>query len=221
MKYKLFLSIFMLLGFLFFPSCESPESPEPQGPTINYFRASPSEIDYKESSTLSWSVTGATSVTINQGIGSVGASGSLEVSPEETKNYNLTAVNNDGQTNSSCTITVKARAIFVLDGNLKKTYTSYGSPRFEGYVKNVGNATGYNVMVEITCYSDENKTTIIDVAKGFPANLGNIKPGKRAYFEAIAFDCDSHSEIKAIDIEITWLTVSGAKMSQIIPIIFN
>jgi len=220
MKLKFILLIFIFSIIIIFPFCESPESPESQGPSINYFEAFPSEIDYKESSNLSWSVTGATSVTIDQGIGAVGASGSRDVSPEETKTYHLTAINNDGQTNSSCTITVNARAIFVLDGNLKKNYTSYGSPRFEGYVKNVGNATGYNVMVEITCYSDENKTTIIDSAKGFPADLGNIGPGKRAYFDAIAFDCNSHSEIKAIDIEITWLTVSGAKMSQIIPIIF-
>lgn len=221
MKCKFIFLIPILLIILLFPYCESPESPELKNPIINYFRASPSEIDYKESSTLSWDVDKATSVTINQGIGAVGAYDSLEVSPEETTTYALTARNNDGQTTDSCTVTVNARAIFELDGELKRTYTSYGSPRFEGYVKNVGNATGYNVGVEITCYSDEDKTTIIDTANGFPANLGNIGVGKRAYFEAIAFDCDSHNQIKAIDIEITWLTKSSAKMSQTISIVLR
>lgn len=68
-------------------------------------------------------------------------------------------------------------ANIVLDGTLQRTYTSYGSPQFEGYVKNIGNGTGYNCMVEIQCFSDPNKTTIIDTAKGFPADLGNIDPG--------------------------------------------
>lgn len=220
MIYKRIPSILIVSIVIFFASCESPESPGLQGPTINYFQASPSEIEFQETSTLSWSVTGATSVTINQGIGTVGASGSKDVSPEETTEYSLTAENNDGQTVSKCTVTVNARAIFELDGKLEKTYTSYGSPRFEGYVKNVGNAVGYNVGVEITCYSDKEKTTIIDTANGFPASLGNIGPGKRAYFEAVAFDCDSHSEIKAIDITIDWLTRSNNAMSQKISIIF-
>ena len=92
-----------------------------------------------------------------------------------------------------------------LDGTLQRTYTSYGSPQFEGYVKNRGNGTGYNCMVEIQCFSDPNKTTIIDTAKGFPADLGNIDPGQRAYFEAIAFDCNSHEEIKSYSVDITWL----------------
>lgn len=220
MKFKFILLILTFSIVIFFPSCESPSSPE-KGPLINYFTANPSEIGYKEISMLSWSVSNATSVTINQGIGAVGATGEREVSPEEATTYLLTARNNDGQNTSSCMITVTARAVFELDGNLKRTYTSYHSPRFEGYVKNVGNATGYNVMVEITCYSDQNKTTIIDSASGFPGNLGNIKPGQRAYFEAIAFDCDSHNEIKAIDVEITWLTKSSAKISQIITIVFR
>jgi len=60
-------------------------------------------------------------------------------------------------------------------------------------------------MVEIACYSDENKNTIIDTVNGFPANLGDIKPGQNAYFEAIAFDCESHDQIKSYDVEITWL----------------
>jgi len=92
-----------------------------------------------------------------------------------------------------------------LVGTLKRTYTDYGTPRFEGYVGNFGTGTGYNCKVAITCYSDENKNTIIDTANGFPANLGDIKPGKNAYFEAIAFDCESHDQIKSYDVEITWL----------------
>jgi len=83
--------------------------------------------------------------------------------------------------------------------------TDYGCPQFEGYVKNIGNNTGYNCMVEIACFSDTAKTTIIDTAKGFPADLGDIAPGIRAYFEAVAFDCKSHNQIKGTTVKITWL----------------
>lgn len=96
-------------------------------------------------------------------------------------------------------------AQIVLDGTLQRTYTDYGSPQFEGYVKNIGTGTGYNCGVEIACYSDTGKTTIIDTAKGFPADLGDIPPGVRAYFNAVAFDCNSHDDIKAYDVKIDWL----------------
>jgi len=105
-------------------------------------------------------------------------------------------------------------AYFVITGDIKRTYTSYHSPQFEGKVKNTGDATGYNVMVEITCYSDD-YTTIIDNAHGFPGNLGNIEPGQKATFEAVAFECDSHDQIKTYDVTITWLTKSGAKMRMV------
>ena len=96
-------------------------------------------------------------------------------------------------------------AYIALDGMLSRTYTSYDTPQFEGYVKNTGTGTGYNCMVDITCYSDPNKTTIIDNAHGFPADLGDIAPGQRAYFDAIAFDCTSHSQIQSYSVKITWL----------------
>jgi hypothetical protein len=97
------------------------------------------------------------------------------------------------------------KANLVIDGALQRTYASYGCPRFEGYVKNIGDNTAYNCMVTITCYSDTLKTTIIDTAKGFPADLGDIAPGQRAYFSAAAFNCISHEQIKAYDTKIEWL----------------
>jgi hypothetical protein len=79
--------------------------------------------------------------------------------------------------------------------------TSYDRPQFEGYVKNTGNNTGYNCIVEIKCYSDPNKITIIDTANGFPSDLGDINPGQRAYFDAVAFNCTSHNQIKSYDVK--------------------
>ncbi len=97
------------------------------------------------------------------------------------------------------------KANIVLDGELIRGYGNYGLLGFNGYVKNIGNGTGYNCMVDISCYSDASKTTIIDNAHGFPADLGDIAPEIRAYFEAIAFEADSMADITYTSVKITWL----------------
>ena len=109
MKNKLRLSVyfiklsivFLLLFFLF--GCGGPI---PSGPTINSFTATPNVIDPGGSSTLSWTVNNATSVTIDQGIGSVAvSSGTSSVTPGATTTYTLTATNSAG----SVTATTKVR----------------------------------------------------------------------------------------------------------------
>lgn len=99
----------------------------------------------------------------------------------------------------------KKTANIVLDGNWTQGMTSYGRPVFNGYVKNTGNGTGYNCGIDIQCFSDVNKRTIIDTASGFPADLGDIAPGQRAAFEAVCFKVASWADIKATDYKITWL----------------
>ena len=58
------------------------------------------------SATLSWSSTGADTITINQGIGSVAASGSSSVSPAYDTTYTIIAMNAFGSASQSITITV-------------------------------------------------------------------------------------------------------------------
>jgi|GEM_PF-1251314 len=106
-KSVLFFLCFML--FLSMPGCKkklptTPDIPTKILPTIEYFTATPESINLDESSTLSWSVSNATTITIDQGIGTVSAKGTTEVSPEDTTIYTLTAKNNDGQKSQSCTV---------------------------------------------------------------------------------------------------------------------
>jgi hypothetical protein len=75
-------------------------------PAINVFSSTPSSIQTGQSSTLQWEVSGATSVSINQGIGSVSASGSRTVSPTKTTAYTLTASNGYSLVTSSVTVVV-------------------------------------------------------------------------------------------------------------------
>lgn len=74
-------------------------------PTVT-FSASPAAIVRGSSSTLSWVVSGAASISINNGIGAVGASGSRAVVPSSTTTYTLTARNSSGTTSRKVTVTV-------------------------------------------------------------------------------------------------------------------
>jgi len=77
-------------------------------PVIEFFTASPDTINAGDSSTLEWgSVTNATSVEIDQGIGGVPTPDSTVVSPATTTTYTMTAVGAGGTTTASVTVTVE------------------------------------------------------------------------------------------------------------------
>jgi hypothetical protein len=81
--------------------------PTPTGvPVINYFTASPSSISLGGSATLSWNVSNATSVTIDNGVGSVGSSGSTSVLPTATTVFTLTASNAAGSATATALVSV-------------------------------------------------------------------------------------------------------------------
>jgi hypothetical protein len=84
------------------PPAAQPATP----PVVVTFSASPTEIKTGESATLLWNVTGAASVTIDQGIGNVTVAGTKTVSPTKTTTYTLTANNSAGTKTESVTLTV-------------------------------------------------------------------------------------------------------------------
>ena len=77
-------------------------------PVINSFVASPSAIVAGQPATLSWSVSNATAVSIDNGIGSQPVSGSVTVSPAQTTVYTLTATGPSGSVSAQTTVTVFA-----------------------------------------------------------------------------------------------------------------
>jgi hypothetical protein len=105
-SYFKFLSLFFTMIILvFIAGCTGTP---PAVPIINSFSANPSIIIVGESSTLSWSVTDATSVTIDQSVGSVASTGTTAVTPATTTTYTLTATNVTGSVTASVTVTVGA-----------------------------------------------------------------------------------------------------------------
>jgi hypothetical protein len=77
-------------------------------PVINSFNAAPAGIAAGATSTLSWDVSNAVAVTINQGVGSVGLAGNRVVSPAITTTYTLTAANTAHFGQATTTVTVAA-----------------------------------------------------------------------------------------------------------------
>jgi len=75
-------------------------------PVINSFFASPSAIVAGESTTLSWTVTDADSVTIDYGIGTVALTGITTVNPTTDTTYTLIATNSAGPVITTVTVTV-------------------------------------------------------------------------------------------------------------------
>jgi len=78
-----------------------------QKPAISSFTASPTTVAPGSASTLSWAVSGATSLSIDQGVGTVTGT-SKSVSPTTTTTYTLTAGNGAGSATAKATVTVAA-----------------------------------------------------------------------------------------------------------------
>lgn len=83
-------------------------STNPVLPIINTFNANPTTLDFGNSTTLSWEVSGADTVSIDQGIGIVTASGTINITPSTTTTYTLTATGNSSAiTTAGVKVTVK------------------------------------------------------------------------------------------------------------------
>ena len=108
-KSFLFAALLLLIGgfVLGLPAC-SPSSTGTTGtPVIVAFTASPTEITSGDSATLMWNVTNATSIQIDQGVGSgLAVAGTTSVSPGSSTTYTLTASNSAGSVQQSVTVTV-------------------------------------------------------------------------------------------------------------------
>ena len=115
---------FALNGNLFVTSPSSPpgepaptSTPPPplqKPPAITSFSFNPATITKGQTATLQWNVTGATSVSIDQGIGTVSSSGTKVLSPTATTTYVLTATNKDGYMTASATVEVSTPNVPVI-----------------------------------------------------------------------------------------------------------
>ncbi|HWB97125.1 MAG TPA: OmpA family protein, partial [Bryobacteraceae bacterium] len=90
------------------PAPPPPAAPAPAAKPSITFSAEPSSIDRGQSAMLRWNVTNASEISINQGIGTVQASGEQRVSPNDTTTYRLTARGAGGTEQATATVNVVA-----------------------------------------------------------------------------------------------------------------
>src|SRR2546425_1622954 len=88
------------------PPAPVERAPEPKAPVIAQFTAEPDSIERGQSATLRWSVTDATSITIEPGLGAVQSNGNRQVFPSNTTSYRLTATGAGGNASASATVNV-------------------------------------------------------------------------------------------------------------------
>jgi hypothetical protein len=118
LKRLVFLSLSLLLLLILIPGCITVPAPSPNPippvgtpPVIMEFSSNPSTINAGGTSTLLWNVTGATSVSIDQGIGQVNVAGTRVLSPTKSTAYTISATNSAGAViRSSAIIIVSAPA---------------------------------------------------------------------------------------------------------------
>jgi YD repeat-containing protein len=144
-----------------------------QAPVINSFGAGPSWILSGHSTTLYWTMSGGTptSLSIDQGIGSVFNSGSVTVSPTTQTTYTLTASNSIGTATAQVTVTTNPPQL----QNLLYAYDKVGN------------------IIQITDNSTTNtKKTVIygydDLYRLTSATATNVAAGQQTYSKGYTYD---------------------------------
>lgn len=105
-KIAVLLIALTVIGVGFLSGCNEQTPEELSAPTINFFTVTSSIVIYGNSTVLNWSVTGANSVSIDNGIGNVTFNGPLTIFPTQNLTYTLIAVNSYGSSNASVKIYV-------------------------------------------------------------------------------------------------------------------
>jgi hypothetical protein len=168
-----------------FPS-PSPSPTKPiDPPVISIFEAKNSEIVIGQSAVLSWKVTGATSVEINPGIGSVASTGSTNVTPGDRTVYTLVAHNSGSIASKTATIEVN-KNFRAKDCSLTETdvlpygliYRMNSEPSFIGAISTYSitfvNKKNYDLQMD-------NRICVFNTAAEAESNFSEDKYNSRAY----------------------------------------
>ncbi|HEY0308096.1 MAG TPA: hypothetical protein VGB94_08045 [Acidobacteriaceae bacterium] len=136
-------------------------------PVISSFAASPSSVPLGQSSKLSWSVSGATSVTLTGVTGQ--ATSPVTVTPSATTTYTLTASNIAGSVSATATVTVTLPVIVTIS----PTTVTLGSGATQAFTATVANdsANGGVTWSIGTSAGSLSSATTTDVTYNAPAGL--------------------------------------------------
>ena len=123
----------LLLGTLLACGGGGAAEPGTAAPIISDFAVNPVSIAPGDTATLAWSVAGATSLSLDHGLGSVAAEGNAVVNPVVTTVYRLTATNEAGTSTAQATLTVSGGSMatgFVTKSLAGRAYSIYVPPTY-------------------------------------------------------------------------------------------
>jgi peptidoglycan-associated lipoprotein len=95
------------------PAVNAPDTTTPGAtnkPTVVTFVAEPQTVERGQSANLRWSITNATSIAIDNGIGEVSSNGTRRITPSEATTYRLTASGPNGTVSATTTVNVTSPA---------------------------------------------------------------------------------------------------------------
>jgi peptidoglycan-associated lipoprotein len=96
------------------PTVSNPGTTNPNDgsnkPTVVSFVAEPQTVERGQSAQLRWSITNATSITIDNGIGEVTSTGTRRITPSESTTYRLSASGPNGAVSATTTVNVTSPA---------------------------------------------------------------------------------------------------------------
>ena len=163
-------------------------------PTIVMFGATPAMVTSGNPATLTWNIANATSVSIDNGVGMEGETGSTTVKPTATTMYTLTATSSSGTVTATATVTVQvdipkatltAAPATITAGNsstLTWTTTNVTTVTIDngiGVVSASGSTTVMptnTAMYTLTATSDTGNTTTATATVTVQAPIGTNSP---------------------------------------------
>jgi len=159
---------------------------------IKSFSASPTQITEGDSSTLSWDVTNAKSISINNLQGGLAATGTLSVKPTKTTTYILSAIGQDGNTvTASVTVTVIAKPVVKIT-KFTASATEVSRGTLVTLTWTTENATGCTILT-----SDGQKLP------NRPVNGSiSITPNTTKTYTLVAYDANQVTAEKSITITV-------------------
>ncbi|HEX7364976.1 MAG TPA: CARDB domain-containing protein [Dehalococcoidia bacterium] len=174
-------------------------------PVIVYFTASPSIVASGSPVTLTWSVSNASTVTIDNGIGTVGSTGSTVVTPASSISYTLTASNAAGWATSMATVLVGAAPpAGIADLVIQDIVRSGDTINYT--IKNQGDATAGPTV----------STLLVDGTTAANDNVGSLAPGQSSSesFASYTYSCTLPSDSIEVRADTGSAVVEGSEANN-------
>ena len=91
----------------------------------------------------------------------------------------------------------------VLQGDIERGYTEFGSILFQGQVINIGDKVASGVKVDLLIYVNESKSELLETRRAILVK-DNMKPGEVVRFKAVASIVRTQEMAGWIEADISW-----------------